>query len=125
MVHYLIELLVFYQLLLAYSYPQANAYVINNGNSSTPILNGILFPNTPNQAHQNIAQSPMYFTRSGFVYPDTASARLLGNMGIYWSSTVLPNKTHAFTQDINGSSIIPANDHNRVAYGAAVRCIAR
>ncbi len=109
----------FYQLLLAYGYPESSAYIPNNGNGYTQILQGTAI----GQAHQNIAESPMYFVRDGYLSFWHIALRSIGITHIEWSGTAATSNLSAYSFVFDSLNIKPA-EPNRRAYGQSVRCLA-
>ncbi len=73
----------------------------------------------------NIARSPLYFVRSGYVAPNDKYLYRTGIAGYYWSSTPGPsNANYAYDLGFNASSVYPSNNYDRY-FGFSLRCLAR
>ncbi len=112
----------FYRLLFAYGYPAADKYA--NANSYTRLLKGIAGTGVTGQAHQNLAESPMYFVRGGIINLVTFS---LSGAGIYndmSTSTAFSTDDRQYYFGFTNLYIRPASAAV-MGLGYSVRCISR
>ncbi len=112
----------FYRLLFAYGYPAADKYT--NANSYTRLLKGIAGTGVTGQAHQNLAESPMYFVRGGIINLVTFS---LSGAGIYndmSTSTAFSTDDRQYYFGFTNLYIRPASAAV-MGLGYSVRCISR
>ncbi len=103
----------FYRLLHAYGYPETGKWGLAAGQ-------GVVSAN--DSGYQNIAKSPLYFTRIGTVNEFGS----IGYVGLYsnvWSSTTTLQNNRAFLFSSDGN-IRPSDDTVRFV-GLSVRCLAR
>lgn len=71
--------------------------------------------------NNNIATSPLYFVRSGYVRPG-GSLRIAGGGGYYWSGRA-NSSNFAYALRFDSSSVYPSNGNFRYL-GFSVRCVA-
>ena len=72
----------------------------------------------------NIARSPLYFVRSGYVRPYGPGLGNAGLSGYYWSSTPYSNGVSAYNLTFDTTGVSPSNYGNRYG-GFSLRCLAR
>ena len=71
----------------------------------------------------NIALSPLFFVRGGYIYPNgTDKFRGAGQVGGYWSSRAYSDTTYAYRLDFNNSYVYPSAYYYRY-YGYSLRCL--
>ena len=87
------------------------------------LLNQYSLTSSPTSSNNNIATSPLYFVRSGFVYPSYSRLDNAGNKGDYWSGRAL-SFASAYELDFFSSSVSPSNYSFR-CNGQSVRCVAK
>ena len=71
----------------------------------------------------NIARSPLYFVRSGHVYPGGPSLNEPGISSHYWSSTPR-SSAPAYSLTFNSTGVYPSGSYVRYL-GFSLRCLAR
>ncbi len=73
----------------------------------------------------NIARNPLYFVRSGYVYPNGPGLSIAGLRGYYWSSTPNPSSAnYAYYLIFTNTNVTPS-DYNYRYLGFSLRCLAR
>ena len=85
------------------------------------LLNQYGFTSSTGSGTNSITRAPLFFVRSGYVYP----TYYLGNAGYggyYWSS-VADSSSSAYVLTFYSSRVNPSNDGSRY-YGHSVRCVA-
>ena len=90
----------------------------NNG-SFYYLLNQYGLTSSDSSGNYNIAQSPLYFVRSGAVY--SGSLKLAGSFGYYWSSTTDSGGAYAL---FFGTGNVYPSDYGSHYFGLSVRCLA-
>lgn len=81
----------------------------------------ILYNNNSESSTTGLMNSPLYFSRSGYV--GGGSLNGISSSAGYWSSTV-NNSSYAYRLSISGSSVDPEYFRYRY-YGRSVRCVVR
>ena len=76
---------------------------------------------TPTSGNNNIATSPLYFVRSGYVDPGS-SLRRAGDYGYYWSGRAI-SSSNAYNPYFSSWNVLPPSSRNRYL-GSSVRCVA-
>ena len=76
----------------------------------------------PVSGDNNITTSPLYFVRSGYVYPNRSRLDLAGYNGDYWSGRA-SSSSGAYYLYFDSSGVRPPNSSYRY-YGFSVRCVA-
>ena len=73
----------------------------------------------------NIALSPLFFVRGGWIYPDyTDKFRVAGQNGYYWSSRAYSSSDYAYYLYFNSSYVYPSGYYSRNRYnGLPLRCL--
>lgn len=103
----------FQGLLSKYGYN--TGWVANNGNGYMSITTG----------SERLDYSPLYFVRSGYVYPHSGSLRYAGNDSYVWSRTAYPGSNqHSYRLNFGTANVYPSNSSDRYV-GFPVRCLAR
>ena len=94
-----------------------------NGNGSFyNLLNKYGLTSSPTSGNNNIATSPLYFVRSGYVYPGD-NLNYAGNSGYYWSGRAY-SSSYAHQLFFSSSYVDPSSNYG-TRYGAfSVRCVA-
>ena len=117
----------FYRLLLAYGYSDTS----KNGNNGVGgwSLNGsfgytVNLTTMLNEAHQDLALSPIYLTRAGNIDLTTGSVRVMGSNSFSGSSTVPTNTLETYHLDFYSANIYPARSHDR-PNGFSARCMVK
>ena len=71
----------------------------------------------------NIALSPLFFVRSGYIRPDdTAKFRVAGQIGYYWSSRANSTTNNAYELYFDSSGVNPSYNFYRYN-GQSLRCL--
>ena len=91
-----------------------------NGSFSN-LLSQYSLTSTPTSGNNNIATSPLYFVRSGYVGPGSSLGGA-GNDGYYWSGRA-DSSSYAYILYFGSSRVRPSNFSYRY-YGYSVRCVA-
>ena len=73
----------------------------------------------------NIASEPLYFTRSGYVRPNSPSLGSTGLNARYWSSTPDSNTSVAYSLYFSASGVNPSSYGTNRYLGFSLRCLAR
>lgn len=94
--------------------------------NSTPgsfynLLNQYGFTSSTGSGTNSITRAPLFFVRSGYVYPSNYLG-YAGNYGDYWSS-VARSSSYAYNLDFYSSNVYPSSGGIRY-YGQSVRCVA-
>ena len=95
--------------------------------NSTPgsfynLLNQYGLSDSPTSGDNNIAKAPLFFVRSGYVYPSNHNLDFAGSVGYYWSSVAYSSR-YAYSQYFGSSYFTAAIGYSRY-YGRSVRCVA-
>ena len=96
----------------------------NNNNVSGSfynLLNQYGFTSSTGSGTNSITRAPLFFVRSGYVYPSSYLGDA-GNDGYYWSS-VAYSSSYAYTLFFRSSAVGPSDNYRRY-YGQSVRCVA-
>ena len=96
----------------------------NNNNVSGSfynLLNQYGFTSSTGSGTNSITRAPLFFVRSGYVYPTNYLGRA-GYRGLYWSS-VANSSSDAYYLDFYSSNVGPSSFHYRYG-GHSVRCVA-
>lgn len=86
------------------------------------LLNQYSLTSSPASDNNNIATSPLYFVRSGYVYPNYLRLSHAGDHGAYWSGRA-PSSNDAYYLNFYSSYVYPSSDYSRY-FGHSVRCVA-
>lgn len=106
----------------------ANWHLPNSGGSNDEagsfynLLSKYSLTSSPTSGNNNIATSPLYFVRSGYVYPDASYLGSAGYSGRYWSGRA-DSSSYAYYLYFYSSSVSPSISYNRYN-GYSVRCVA-
>ena len=86
--------------------------------------NGTLTGTSPvNNNTYNIALSPLFFVRGGYINPsNTDKFRVAGQYGYYWSSRAYPSTDGAYSLNFGNSSVNPSYNNARYV-GRSLRCL--
>ena len=76
---------------------------------------------SPTSGNNNIIKTPLFFVRSGYVYPSDYLYRA-GNRGLYWSSVAL-SSSDAYNLGFSSGNVSPSSGAYRY-FGHSVRCVA-
>ena len=85
------------------------------------LLNQYGFTSSTGSGANSITRAPLFFVRSGYVYP-TYYLVSAGDYGYYWSS-VASSSSRAYTLAFASSYVYPSSNYNR-CNGQSVRCVA-
>ena len=86
------------------------------------LLNQYGLTSSPTSGNNNITTSPLYFVRSGYVYPSFSRLLYAGNYGNYWSGRA-GSSSNAYILYFYSSGVNPSSSYSRY-YGFSVRCVA-
>ena len=86
------------------------------------LLNQYGLVSSPTSGNNNIVKAPLFFVRSGYVYPSLHYLDRAGNAGYYWSS-VANSSSFAYRLSFSSSSVGTSGYFNRY-FGQSVRCVA-
>ena len=86
------------------------------------LLNQYGLTSSPTSSNNNIATSPLYFVRSGYVFPNFGRLNGAGNNGYYWSGWAYSSNI-AYALHFDSSRVSFPYTLNRYI-GASVRCVA-
>ena len=86
------------------------------------LLNQYGLTSSTTSNNNNIATSPLYFVRSGYVYPSYSRLYRAGDRGDYWSGRAY-SSNGAYELYFYSSSVNPSNYGRRYS-GFSVRCVA-
>ena len=86
------------------------------------LLNQYGLTSSPTSGNNNIATSPLYFVRSGYVSSYSSYLYNAGSNGSYWSGRA-DSSNRAYYLYFDSSSVIPLHITGR-HYGYSVRCVA-
>ncbi len=76
-----------------------------------------------NQNTYNIALSPLFFVRGGYVFPGNSKPFFNAGRGVgYWSSRANSNTNATYVLDFDASSVYPSGSSNRYV-GSHLRCL--
>ena len=95
--------------------------------NSTPgsfynLLNQYGLTSSPTSGDNNIVKAPLFFVRSGYVYPRNHYLGSAGYSGNYWSSVAVSSPGACYLY-FDSSSVNPSYSGSRY-YGRSVRCVA-
>lgn len=95
----------------------------NGGNGSyRNLLSSYGLTSSATSGDNNIATSPLYFVRSGYVNPSLSRLGDAGNIGDYWSSRATESG-FASAMFFRPSNVNPSSNTTRES-GRSVRCVA-
>ena len=106
----------------------ANWRLPNSGGSNDEtgsfynLLNQYNLTNSPTSGNNNIATSPLYFVRSGYVDPYYSYLGVAGDYGRYWSGRA-DSSSSAYFLNFGPSGVYPSDSGYRYR-GRSVRCVA-
>ena len=86
------------------------------------LLNQYGFTSSTGSDANSITRAPLFFVRSGYVYPANYLYRA-GNLGYYWSS-VANSSSLAYDLYFTSYSVYPSGDNHNRYVGRSVRCVA-
>ena len=86
------------------------------------LLNRYGLTSSPTSGNNNIVKAPLFFVRSGIVYPPFYLHEV-GDNGIYWSSVAHSESSRAYDLDFDSSDVKPSSFPFR-HFGQSVRCVA-
>ena len=100
------------------------AYLLQQYGLASAYDNGTLTGTSPvNSNTYNIALSPLFFVRGGWIYPDyTDKFRVAGQNGYYWSSRAYSSSDYAYYLNFGSSYVNPSRNFDRY-YGYSLRCL--
>ena len=102
--------------------PLSGGSYTENGNFYN-LLNQYGLTSSATSGNNNIATSPLYFVRSGYVSPGSVRLHGAGANGRYWSGRA-DSSSYAYLLDFLSSGVSPSGSSSFRYIGYSVRCVA-